>query len=76
MTINFFKEIPSIEVPVFFVMGQHDKICHNLVEEYYEKLQAPHKELVIFDESAHLACFEEPEKFMDFMCNKVLTFCR
>ena len=59
-----------------FLMGQHDKICHNLVEEYYEKLQAPYKELVIFDESAHLACFEEPEKFMDFMCNNVLSFCR
>ena len=76
MTINFFEEIPSIEVPVFFVMGEHDKICYNLAEEYYEKLQAPHKELVIFDESAHLACFEEPEKFMYLMCNKVLTFCR
>lgn len=74
VSINVFEEIPSIDVPVFFVMGKHDKICHHVVEEYYEKLQAPHKKLILFEESAHLACFEEPEKFIDFMWNKVLSF--
>jgi pimeloyl-ACP methyl ester carboxylesterase len=74
--LNFFEEIPSVEVPVFFVMGRYDRICHNLVEEYFHKLQAPHKELVIFKESAHLACFEEPEKFIELMFHKVLPKCK
>ena len=46
-----------------------------LVEEYYEALEAPKKELVWFEESAHYMIFAEPEKLAEeliAMKNEVL----
>ena len=35
---------------------------NTIVEEYYNFLQAPHKELIWFDQSAHNMVFTEAEK--------------
>ena len=62
--IDYMSEIPSLEVPVWFIIGDKDKNTpRQLVEEYYEMIEAPHKELVIFDSSAHTPFLAEPEKF-------------
>jgi hypothetical protein len=37
----------------------------------YEPLRAPRKELVVFEESAHLVPYEEPEKFMRVLVDRV-----
>jgi hypothetical protein len=34
-------------------------------------LQAPHKEIIWFENSGHWIPFEEPEKFYDVLVNKV-----
>jgi pimeloyl-ACP methyl ester carboxylesterase len=43
-----------------------------LSEEYFNVLQAPSKELIWFESSAHSAPFEEPDKFNQLMIEKVL----
>lgn len=69
---NITESIVELNVPVYFVMGRHDKIVHNLVENFYQNVKAPRKSLIVLEKSGHLACFEEPEVFNAFMINKVL----
>jgi len=65
--VNFLEEILEINVPVYFCSGRSDyNVPFELVEEYYEKLQAPYKEIVWFEKSGHVPNFEEPDKFSDF----------
>ncbi len=62
--VNFPEHIPALEVPVFFLVGNNDyNTPLRLVEEYYEKLEAPQKELIIFNNSAHTPFLGETEKF-------------
>lgn len=72
--VNFFSEAPVLKVPVYFVSGLYDFITsHELTAEYVDFVQAPVKQLVKFEYSAHCGIFEEPEKFNDMMINKVLA---
>ena len=55
---------PSIDVPIFMMVGRHDRIISpELGAEYFESLDAPAKELIWFENSAHSPLYEEPEKF-------------
>lgn len=59
---------PSIDVPIIMVMGRHDKVISpTLGEQYFEILEAPEKELVWFENSAHGPPFEEPQKFNELV---------
>ncbi len=63
-SVDFLKQVPKLEVPVFFFSGRHDYVtAYEYVEKYYEALQAPYKEMVWFEHSAHSPNFEEPERF-------------
>ncbi len=63
---DFIKTIPAVEVPVYFLMGAND---YNTplapVREYCEIIEAPHKELIVIEESAHLPFLAEPTKFTE-----------
>jgi pimeloyl-ACP methyl ester carboxylesterase len=72
--VNFMRTAVRLEVPVYFFMGRHDHNKHpELVNEYYEMLEAPRgKHMIWFDRSAHSPCMEEPEEFADAMISRVL----
>ena len=73
LEVNFFRDAPKLEVPVYLVSGKYDYItADTLTREYFNFLEAPYKELLTFDQSAHCTIFEEPQKFNRFMINKVL----
>jgi pimeloyl-ACP methyl ester carboxylesterase len=73
MKINFLKTATQLKVPVYFFTGRHDyNVVSTLVEEYYKVLQAPEKEIVWFENSAHFIPFEEPEKFNHLIVSKLL----
>lgn len=58
------EEVTSVRVPVYFFQGRHDYVSPSeLVEEYFDRLRAPRKKLVWFEDSAHYPFFEEPERF-------------
>jgi proline iminopeptidase len=58
------ESVTSLSVPVYFFLGRYDYDAPSaLAVEYFEKLQAPRKRLVWFEESAHYPFFEEPNAF-------------
>ena len=72
--IDFFRTIPRVEVPVYFFAGRRDyNTPFELVERYAETLEAPRKEIVWFERSAHSPNLEEPDRFQEAMVSRVLT---
>ena len=62
--INYISQIPSLEIPVFFLAGRNDyNTPHQLVKEYFEKIDAPIKELITFENSTHTPFLGEPDRF-------------
>lgn len=69
--LNFVEQAPQLEVPVYFLIGRHD-YTGQFVEEYYEALTAPKKELIWFENSAHGNIWSEADQFHQIMLEKVL----
>jgi pimeloyl-ACP methyl ester carboxylesterase len=66
------ETVLSVEVPVHFFLGRHDFNTPSvLAAEYWEKLAAPCKRLVWFEDSAHFPFLEEPERFREEMLKAV-----
>ncbi len=62
---DFFREVPRVGIPVYFFTGRYDyNVPFELLERYYQKLQAPYKEIVWFEKSAHMPMVEERERFV------------
>jgi pimeloyl-ACP methyl ester carboxylesterase len=63
--LNLFQMLPQLDVPVYLLQGRHDYAAPSSVaEQYYQALQAPKgKQLIWFEESAHMPQYEEPGKF-------------
>ncbi len=69
---NLFDLVKKVEIPVYFLHGRYDeRVPPELVLQYYEFLDAPAKEFIWFEKSAHLVPYEEPEKFNAFMIDTV-----
>ncbi len=62
------RTLPRLEVPFVMVQGRLDQVAPSEVAERFAScLEAPSKELVWFEESAHTPHFEEPDKFRDLL---------
>ena len=74
---NLFVQVPEVKVPVYFCLGRHDyEVPSILSAQYFEVLQAPRKQLVWFERSAHLPNTEEKDRFNAFMIETVLPASR
>jgi pimeloyl-ACP methyl ester carboxylesterase len=62
---NLFREVPTIDVPVYFFVGRFDyNTPFELVERYYGQIDAPRgKHLVWFENSGHMIPYEEADHF-------------
>jgi pimeloyl-ACP methyl ester carboxylesterase len=61
---DFLSVNKNFDVPIYLFNGIYDYQTPNcLVEEFYYKLSAPKKRLVVFENSAHFPFIEEPAKF-------------
>lgn len=61
---DFRIELNQVDVPVYFLIGRQDYGTPvALVEEYFSLLQAPDKELIWFEQSAHFPFYEQPDLF-------------
>lgn len=75
--IDLFIQVPEVKVPVWFCLGRHDfEVPSALSAKYFEFLKAPRKQLVWFENSAHLVATEENEKFNRFLIGVVLPALR
>lgn len=63
-TVKLNGRYMDFEVPVFFLLGRHDRrVPAELAARYFDTIHAPCKRLVWFEHSAHNPPFEEPERF-------------
>ena len=63
----------SLAVPVFLAQGAHEAPGRaGPAREWFNALQAPDKELVVFDSSGHRPLWEQPTEFAEFMTQTVL----
>jgi pimeloyl-ACP methyl ester carboxylesterase len=65
--------VPAIQVPVYFAVGRFDYMAPAQVSRaYFDRLVAPRKQWISFENSAHFPQWEEVEKFHDLLSKKVL----
>ncbi len=70
---DMFTSAAVWKVPVYFIIGRHDTtIDPYLAEKYFNYLKAPKKKFFWFENSSHMAAYEEPEKYENIMVNTVL----
>jgi pimeloyl-ACP methyl ester carboxylesterase len=56
--------LTRLDSPIVMVQGRHDQVAPaSSAERYAELLEAPSKQLVWFEHSAHMPHLEEPERF-------------
>ncbi len=71
--VDFRQQAPKLDVPVYFLIGRHDiNAPVTLTEEYYNLLDAPHKEIVWFEHSGHTPWVHESTRFVQVMVDRVL----
>jgi pimeloyl-ACP methyl ester carboxylesterase len=71
--LDFITQAPRLEVPVYLFVGRYDvNAMYTIVEEYYNVLEAPHKEL-IWLEGGHGLGGNNLHQFVDVMLNRVLV---
>jgi len=60
--------ITKVDVPIYFMHGVDDLIVnYDLTQEYFEKIEAPYKQFISFEKSAHLVPFEEGDRFNEIV---------
>jgi pimeloyl-ACP methyl ester carboxylesterase len=66
--MDLIRTVPRLDVPVVMVQGRSDQVAPgDAAERYAASLEAPSKELVWFERSAHTPHLEEPGKFRDLL---------
>jgi proline-specific peptidase len=61
------SRLGEIRTPTLILCGRYDEVVPQCSETMHRGI--PGSELVIFEESSHLAHFEEPERFFTVLCN-------
>lgn len=72
--VDFRTQATQLDVPVYFLIGRHDVNAPAvLTQEYLERLDAPHKEIVWFEHSGHTPWVSEADRFVQAVVDRVLT---
>lgn len=62
----------EFKVPVYFFQGAQDDVTEtSLVQEYVDKISAPHKEIVLFQDAGHFAVWTMPDRFLEELIRRV-----
>lgn len=70
-----FDHTTQFGCPVVMFIGAHDNTTsHVLAEQWFDKLQAPSKRLVVFADSAHMIMLEQPGRFLVHLVDDVLPY--
>jgi len=71
--VDLFQSVPELKVPVFFMEGRHDhEVPSDIAARYFAALKAPAKELIWFENAAHMVNSEERDLFNKILVEKVL----
>ncbi|MCX6556632.1 MAG: alpha/beta hydrolase [Candidatus Aminicenantes bacterium] len=70
--VDLFSSVPEMKVPVFFMEGRYDReVPPDIAARYFAALKAPAKELIWFENSAHMVNSEERDLFNKILVEKV-----
>lgn len=68
------RDTTRLEVPVYLVQGAHEARGRAvLADEWFERLDAPDEEMVVFELSGHRPWVQEPERFAEVMTGTVFA---
>ena len=71
---NLFNDVKKVDIPIYFCAGRYDYTTPSvLVEKYYKMLQAPYKEFIWFENSAHYPQYTESDKFHNLLLDILNT---
>jgi pimeloyl-ACP methyl ester carboxylesterase len=71
-TINLLEQVPEYQIPFFLFQGSKDiNSFRGLVEEYFNRVEAPLKRIFWFENSAHWPHIEERDLFNKTMIEEV-----
>ena len=66
--LDLVETVSRLDVPLVMVQGRRDQVAPGeAAQRFFDNVEAPSKELVWFEESAHTPQLEEPEKFRDLL---------
>jgi pimeloyl-ACP methyl ester carboxylesterase len=66
--MDLIHTLPRLELPFVMAQGRLDQVAPGeSAERFFRSLEAPSKQLVWFEESAHTPHFEEPDRFRDLI---------
>ncbi len=66
--VDLRRDAPALEVPVYLVIGAHEARGRAVpANEWFDILEAPSEEMVVFEHSGHRPSFEEPAAFTTLM---------
>jgi len=72
--IDFSVQASRLAVPVYFVQGRYDAVeMSSLLEQWFAALDAPHKELVYAEYSAHTPNGAQPSVVFDVLVGRALA---
>lgn len=72
-----FQPLRRLEVPVVFLLGRHDyTVPAPIADAWLKRVQAPSKQVVWFEHSAHLPMVEEPGRVFAALLQHVLPLAR
>ena len=67
-SMDLTRSLPRLDVPVVMVQGRHDQVAPGgSAQQYASFPQAPGKQLIWFENSAHTPHLDEPAKFRDVL---------
>lgn len=73
LKVDLFKTVPEMKIPVFLMEGRHDhEVPSEIAARYFAVLKAPAKELIWFENAAHMVNSEERDLFNKILVEKVL----
>jgi len=74
--LNLIQRVPRLAMPAFFLLGRRDHwVPPETSMAYIEALDAPSKQVIWFDDSAHEMFADEPARFNDTMITLVRPLC-
>jgi pimeloyl-ACP methyl ester carboxylesterase len=67
-SMDLTRSLPRLDVPVVMIQGRLDQVAPaEPAQQYASTLQAPSKQLIWFENSAHTPHLDEPAKFRDVL---------
>jgi len=72
--LDFRADATQFNLPVYLILGRHDMNNPGVIpEEYFNLLDAPRKQLFVFEDSGHGMIWEEANLFHEVMTDTVLA---